>query len=274
LNPLLDELLRAFPLVPLDAKGAFHWYADAEFCERAIHNKTWDQVDLRLIGGRDDALAFLRPERFIQWLPAYLNQLVVVRPESSPIWGGLMSRLTAPDPAIVKDRKRRKFEELGNSLTPAQRQAVARTLQLAIERYPNWGEQPRLALDRYWSAFAETSTVTQDPLLSDLRAAFPPIVIADVFVDDDWRYCELYDYRRAIEGKTWEQIDPLFLVHHAEALEYLGERAVRAVLPMHVHLMLVFAATWASPYVIAAIDRVTLNDAQREVIARYRAAFA
>jgi hypothetical protein len=173
LNPLLDELLRAFPLVPLDAKGAFHWYADAEFCERAIHNKTWDQVDLRLIGGRDDALAFLRPERFIQWLPAYLNQLVVVRPESSPIWGGLMSRLTAPDPAIVKDRKRRKFEELGNSLTPAQRQAVARTLQLAIERYPNWGEQPRLALDRYWSAFAETSTVTQDPLLSDLRAAFP-----------------------------------------------------------------------------------------------------
>jgi hypothetical protein len=204
----------------------------------------------------------------------YLHHLAVADPMGSGVWGLLMMKLTAPDPATAKPREQRRFEQLANRLTPEQRRVVARTLQLAIERYPNWGEQPRLALDRYWSAFAETSTVTQDPLLSDLRAAFPPIVIADVFVDDDWRYCELYDYRRAIEGKTWEQIDPLFLVHHAEALEYLGERAVRAVLPMHVHLMLVFAATWASPYVIAAIDRVTLNDAQREVIARYRAAFA
>ena len=34
----------------------------------------------------------------------------------------------------------------------------------------------------------------------------------DVFVEDDWQYCELYDYQRAIEGKTWEQLDRLFLI--------------------------------------------------------------
>lgn len=270
---LLDELRAAFPRVPLDAKGAFAWYSDAELCERAVTGKTWDEVDPRLIA-RSDVLAFLSLDRLVAWLPMYLHHLAVADPMGSGVWGLLMMKLTAPDPATAKPRKQRRFEQLANRLTPEQRRVVARTLQLVIERYPSWGDRPQQALDRYWDTFAPTRNFTHDPWLDELRAAFSPIAIANVFDDDDWQYAELYEYQRAIEGKTWEQLDPLFLIRHGDALDYLGERALLAVLPMHLHLLRVFAPTFATPAVLAALERVTLNDAQREVIARYRAGFA
>lgn len=273
MNPLLSELRAAFPPAPLDAAGMFRQYPDADLCERAVHNKTWDQLDPRLIATRDEALVFLSAERFIHWLPAYLHQLVLTPPAASLVWGALMTRLTRPEHAA---RKQRRFEELGDQLTPQQRRAVARSLQLAVERHPAWGERPQRALDGYWGAFSETSTVTQDPFRDELRAVFPPVVISDVFVEGDWQYCELFEYRRAVEGKTWEQIDPLFLVHHGEALAQLGAAVVRAVLPMHLHLLIVYAPTAATEHVITALDRddLALSDAQRAVIARYRAAIS
>lgn len=275
MNPLLDELRAAFPLVSLTAARAFHMYSDAAFCERAVDGRCWDELDPRLLASRSDALAFLAVDRFIAWLPAYLNLVVLTEPSHCAAWGTLMMRLTAP-PVTASPRKKRRFEEdLGDRLTPAQRHVVARSLQLTIERFPAWGDRPRRALD-YWRAFASATIVTPDPLLAELRLAFPPVVIANVFVEDDWRYCELYPYRREVEGKTWEQVDPLFLVHHGEALAQVGPAAVCAVLPMHLHLLVVYAPTAATDYVLAALDRddLVLSDAQRAVIARYRAAIS
>ncbi|MGC4065441.1 MAG: hypothetical protein QM784_12490 [Polyangiaceae bacterium] len=189
----------------LIAARAFYMYSDAELCERAFEGKTWDDVDDRLLGGRSDALAFMSRERQLTWLPAYLNHVATADPMHSPVWSTLMSMLTAPDPKASSARKRRRFEaDFGDKLTLAQRRVVARTLQLVIERHPAWGKEPRIAsrsllgrvrghADGHPGSVAAGSS----------RCVSTRLVIADVFVEDDWRYCELYDYQRAIQGKTW-----------------------------------------------------------------------
>lgn len=274
MNPLLDELRLAFPSMALSAAGVFHMYTDGDFCERAVTGLTWEDVDQRLLVDRSDALGFLDDDRFVSWLPIYLNILGSVPPERSSVHDTLLGKLLRPDKETSSKRQQRRFDAFADVLTVAQRRVVARSLQQFIENHPWHADTAQLALHRYWRKFAPSQTFHPDPLLEHLRGAFPPHQIAKVFVEHDWQYRHLYDYQHEVEGKTWEQLDRLFMIRHADALEVLNERAVLAVLPMHLHLTRVFAPTWANAYVIAALDRVTLNAAQQDVIARYRAAFA
>ncbi len=49
-------------------------------------------------------------------------------------------------------------------------------------------------------------------LLHELRAAFPPepIIGAGAFQQRGRLYCDTHEYRRELDGKTWEQLDPRF----------------------------------------------------------------
>lgn len=255
---LLDELRVAFPPVPLDATGAFAWYSDAELCERAVTGKTWEHVDPRLVD-RSDSLAFLSTERFVAWLPMYLNHLVTTAPERSAIFSTLLRRL-APE---------RRFGELADRLTSGQRRVVARCLQFVCSIRPGL-IAPQQALDRCWAQYASTPTFREDPLLEELRAAFVPTVMRaeDVFIDADWEHCGTFEYRQAVDGRTWEQLDRIFLVEEVHSFGVLSDGVARAVLPAYLHLAAVFAMP-TEPVVARLTDPDALNAPHQHVVARY-----
>lgn len=78
-----------------------------------------------------------------------------------------------------------------------------------------------------------------NPLLALLRTAFPPTTIpAGAFAR-----CGYYDdpeYLRVIEGKTWEEFDPNFLARRSYSLSFLGDEYLVAMLPVYLHLLIVF----------------------------------
>ena len=153
-DPSIDELRAAFPTTPLDADRVFYMYSDAELCERCVSGKRWDEVDPRVLANRSDALAFLDHERFLSWLPAYLNLLEFVDPLYSTVPETLFRRLMRPDPEKASSRKVRLFDESMNPLTSAQRRVVAHSLERFIARVPGLANDARCALERYWAAFA------------------------------------------------------------------------------------------------------------------------
>ncbi len=153
-NPFIDELRDAFPPSQLDAERVFYMYSDAELCERAVNGRRWDEIDPRVLANRSDALTFLDHERFLSWLPAYLNLLAVIDPLYSTVPETLFRRLTRPDPEKESSRKLRLFDESMSLLTPAQRRVIAHSLQHFIARTPGLATDARCALDRYWGAFA------------------------------------------------------------------------------------------------------------------------
>ncbi len=81
-------------------------------------------------------------------------------------------------------------------------------------------------------------------ILEQLRAAFPaePIHAAGAF--DDWgtTYPDADPYAQHLEGKTWEQLDRSYAITRADALGFLGTRALVAVLPVYLRALLVDGA--------------------------------
>lgn len=45
---------------------------------------------------------------------------------------------------------------------------------------------------------------------------------------------------RQLEGKTWEQLDPTFFARRSDGLSFLGDPYLVEVLPLYLHLLLVF----------------------------------
>ena len=88
-----------------------------------------------------------------------------------------------------------------------------------------------------------------NPLLDDLRAAFPPAPICarGAFEERGRLYCDTYEYRAQMDGKTWEQLDPQFFARRSDGLSFLGTAYIVAVLPLYLHLMLVFKPTSPVP---------------------------
>ena len=89
----------------------------------------------------------------------------------------------------------------------------------------------------------------QNILLDDLRAAFPPmpIAVADAFQQRGRTYCDVDEYIRQMDGKTWEQLDPQFFARRSDGLSFLGTPYIVGVLPLYLHLMLVFKPTSPVP---------------------------
>ncbi len=72
-------------------------------------------------------------------------------------------------------------------------------------------------------------------VLDQVRAAFPTTEIParDAFASWGRTYLDGEAYRAALEGKSWDQLDPEYLALRADALGFLGTRALVAVLPMY-----------------------------------------
>jgi hypothetical protein len=68
-----------------------------------------------------------------------------------------------------------------------------------------------------------------------LRAAFPTEVIRGDTAFSVWggSYPDADDYARAIDGKTWEQIDRAYVVMRNDALGFLSTRELVQVLPVY-----------------------------------------
>jgi hypothetical protein len=71
--------------------------------------------------------------------------------------------------------------------------------------------------------------------VDQLRAAFPPEPIRGDGAFAQWgsTYSDVELYTRAVDGKTWEQVDPNVLLTNTDALGFLGTRHLVAVLPVY-----------------------------------------
>jgi hypothetical protein len=93
------------------------------------------------------------------------------------------------------------------------------------------------------------ATVKQNVLLDELRAAFPPVplVAAGAFEQRGRFYCDAAEYRRQMDGKTWEQLEPQFFARRSDGLSFLGTPYIVAVLPLYLHLLLALKPTSPGP---------------------------
>jgi hypothetical protein len=91
--------------------------------------------------------------------------------------------------------------------------------------------------------------VKSNPLLEQLRAAFPPVPISasSAFQERGRFYCDAVEYRAQMNGKTWEQLDPQFFARRTDGLSFLGTSYIIEVLPLYLHLMIVFKPTSPVP---------------------------
>jgi hypothetical protein len=82
--------------------------------------------------------------------------------------------------------------------------------------------------------------VKHNPLLNELRGAFPPVLIdaTDVFTYSC--YADAVEYRAQMHGKTWEQMDPQYSARRSDALSFMSGPHIAIVLPQYLHLMMVF----------------------------------
>lgn len=88
-----------------------------------------------------------------------------------------------------------------------------------------------------------------DPLIDELRLAFPPrpIRAADAFEQRGIAYCDADQYVRELNGKTWEQLDTQFFARRSDGLSFLSDMHIVEVLPLYLHLMMVFKPTSPVP---------------------------
>lgn len=89
--------------------------------------------------------------------------------------------------------------------------------------------------------------MTDEELLAELRAAFPPEPIAawDAFDQRGRTYCDGPAYRAHIDGKTWEQLDATYVARRSDALSFMSDGTMRAVLPMYLYLFITLPPTSA-----------------------------
>ena len=82
---------------------------------------------------------------------------------------------------------------------------------------------------------------TQDELDAALAAAFLAVPIDRATIDEPtgrWDYYDDASELMSLEGLTWRQLEPTFLVRHATLVNYAGDGLFRAVLPAYLRYLL------------------------------------
>jgi hypothetical protein len=146
---VLAQIHAAFPAEPIRFEGAFGGGLDGEAYREHVEGKTWTDLDRAYVLPHCDVLSFLDTRHLAAVLPVYLRSLV----EDG-------TRTSVPDTMLlVLNRKSRKrFEELVNALTLAQRAAVIAVLDVfgAIESGQP-ADAARAALER-WKSYLPTGS--------------------------------------------------------------------------------------------------------------------
>jgi hypothetical protein len=152
-------------------------------------------------------------------------------------------------------------------LTERQSSVVAAALQHFVAAAPCEAEAAQRALERYWYRFlpgggtlaTKLDLLRVNPLLPELRAAFPPtaIMAADAFE----RHCHGADeFRDAIDGKSWDRLDPVFMARECSALWFLSDRHFVELLPLYLHLLLVMDIPRLSDCLMPRLTRSVAGD--------------
>lgn len=95
--------------------------------------------------------------------------------------------------------------------------------------------------------------VTAD-LRAALIAAFPAVAITREAIDDPLAHWDVYEETGdlgMLEGKTWLQLEPALIEHHAVLPVYAGDALFRAVLPAYLLHVLEHDADSEVPYHVA-----------------------
>lgn len=90
-----------------------------------------------------------------------------------------------------------------------------------------------------------------DAVDAALIAAFPAVPIDRATLDEAtgrWDYYDAAAELRSLDGKTWSQLEPDFLVRHATLVNYAGDALFRAVLPAYLHYLLVHRPSNEVPF--------------------------
>lgn len=94
----------------------------------------------------------------------------------------------------------------------------------------------------------------RNPLLEAIRAAFPPIKIRrEAFALRGDLYIESLEYATAIEGRTWEELDANYFARRADVLFFAGAANRATLLPLYLHLLLVFSPQSPIPGPLVAV---------------------
>ena len=77
--------------------------------------------------------------------------------------------------------------------------------------------------------------MTNPDFLEELRSAFPPERIhgADAFTKWGGTYPDAPDFAKAIDGKTWEELDREYIVRRHDAVGFLSNEHFVHVLPIY-----------------------------------------
>jgi hypothetical protein len=77
-------------------------------------------------------------------------------------------------------------------------------------------------------------------VLAQVRAAFPavPIAAATFFDQRGTTYPDADPYLAQLDGRTWDEMDPVFAAKRVDALSFLDDAGLVAVLPLYLRLLL------------------------------------
>jgi hypothetical protein len=156
---VIDELVDVFPPEPLDPADAFGEYGgtylDADAFKAGVRGRSWNALPSELLELHHDAVHFLGPASFADYLPAFVAAIVRRDQALDQLPRYLLTALTRSDEhAGVED-----FDARVARLTPAQQRAVARALEAleASHELPRNKRTVAVALDSYWRKLVDRS---------------------------------------------------------------------------------------------------------------------
>lgn len=148
----IDELVNVFPPRPLDPEQAFAEYGgtylDAEDFKAGVRGRSWNTLPSKFLEFHHDAVHFLGPASFADYLPAFLVAVVRRDDELDQLPRYLLTALTRSDEYAGVEN----FDARIEHLTPVQQRAVACALKaLEASHELNRNKQTvAVTLDSYW----------------------------------------------------------------------------------------------------------------------------
>lgn len=153
LADVLSALTDAFPPHPLDPSQAKRaWaggYLDVVTFRAGLEGRRWDELDRAFLEFHGETMHFLRPPAFAELLPAYLVAVLQHEERLDMLPTFVLSALTPP---VDGSELQPHYAANVASLTPAQRQVVARALDWL--RTHAVSEDVRVAAAQAWRGFS------------------------------------------------------------------------------------------------------------------------
>jgi len=150
---IVAAIADAFPTHPLAPDHAFtEWgttYLDAEKFENQSRGQRWNELTLTFLEFHQDAIWFLGPLAYAEYLPAFLTAVVVPTKEIDSLPPSLLNTLIRKQDDLPRQRR---FDARLQHLNEKQQRTVACALEFLEQTLPDGLEKDlaKSALDDYW----------------------------------------------------------------------------------------------------------------------------